>query len=59
MKIHHCGFPRYSQPDLFFDWLGARDLQITNSAARRIANRYGLPINTAATLAGLSGLGST
>jgi len=56
MKLHHRGFPRHNNPDLF-DWLAERELRDVDPAARWVASRYGLPIYTAATLARQAGLG--
>jgi hypothetical protein len=47
--------PRKNHPDLF-DWYRERELRRTNHAARRIADRYGLPLHHAATIATLAGL---
>jgi hypothetical protein len=46
---------RNNHPDLF-DWYRERELRRNNHAARRIAERYGLPLHHAATIARLAGI---
>jgi hypothetical protein len=40
-----------------FDWSRERELRRTNLAARRIAERFGVPLVHAATIARLAGIG--
>jgi hypothetical protein len=47
--------PRNNHPELF-DWYRERELRRTNHAARRIAERYGLALHHAATIARLAGI---
>jgi hypothetical protein len=47
--------PRKNHPDLV-DWYRERELRRTNHAARRIAERYGLTLHHAATVARLAGI---
>jgi hypothetical protein len=46
------------QPDLF-DWARERDLRAANPNARRLADRYGISVQHAATIAAAAGLGET
>jgi hypothetical protein len=47
---------RNYQLDLF-DWSSERELRHSNRAARRIAERFGVPLVHAATIARLAGIG--
>jgi hypothetical protein len=40
-----------------FDWCRERELRHANPAARRIAERFGLPLHRAITIAKLAGIG--
>jgi hypothetical protein len=47
---------RNHHPDLF-DWLRERELRRVNPAARRISERFDLPLHQAITIAALAGIG--
>jgi hypothetical protein len=47
---------RNYRPDLF-DWCREQELRQTNPAARRIAERYGVTLSQAATIAGIGSAG--
>jgi hypothetical protein len=44
------------QPDLF-EWLRERELRVTNRAARKLAERYGISAHHAAVLLAAAGVG--
>ena len=47
---------RNYHPDLF-DWHRERELRHASPAARRLAERFGLPLHRAITIAALAGIG--
>jgi hypothetical protein len=48
----------HHQPDLF-DWARERELRAANPNVRRLADRYGISVHHAATIAAAAGLGET
>jgi hypothetical protein len=67
-QMEYKAMPRYQkrrqnrnnhlQPDLF-DWARKRDLRAANPNVRRLADRYGILVHHAATIAAAAGLGET